>query len=463
MKPLLFLLLPAVLSAGRLPAEAVVRFANEDCLPGMLESLTPELLVWKSPALDGPVPFFLKRVLDVTLPAVPPGTAADHVAEVALTNGDTVRGQLVAVTDDAVALDTWFAGRMEFRLPMVSGVRIEGKSNFLYRGPTGMDGWTQDASGDPAWSFGRAAFVSQAAGSIARSGVLPDACAVAFDVAWKADAIALKVILFSDEADSANPGTGYEFSFQRGSVYLRNATTQAFLGSAHSRALLESDRVRVELRASRKTGKACLLINGRVTEVWTDTEVARGEFGSCLHFVSQNTLPLRVSNITVAPWDGVVAEAPGPRAGMIRQFGFQDPDEDEGEPESSLEDEPAAEGNGMELANGDRLQGEVTSIRDGVVAVKTPLGDIELPVARFRTVALRQVEPERCIRRNGDIRASLADGSSLVFRLDGVGDGALRGSSQNFGNADFRLEAFSRIEFNIYDVDLEDKRAVEDW
>ena len=73
------------------------------------------------------------------------------------------------------------------------------------------------------------------------------------------------------------------------------------------------------------------------------------------------------------------------------------------------------------------------------------------------------MEPERCIRRNGDIRASLADGSSLVFRLDGVGDGALRGSSQNFGNADFRLEAFSRIEFNIYDVDLEDKRAVEDW
>ena len=212
---------------------------------------------------------------------------------------------------------------------------------------------------------------------------------MAFDVAWKADAIALKVILFSDEADSANPGTGYEFSFQRGSVYLRNATTQAFLGSAHSRALLESDRVRIELRASRKTGKACLLINGRVTEVWTDTEVARGEFGSCLHFVSQNTLPLRVSNITVAPWDGVVAEAPGPRAGMIRQFGFQDPEGEGGEGESSLEEEPAAEGNGMELANGDRLQGEVTSIRDGVVAVKTPLGDTELPVARFRTVVLR--------------------------------------------------------------------------
>jgi hypothetical protein len=260
--------------------------------------------------------------------------------------------------------------------------------------------------------------------------------------------------------DSDSPGSGYEFSFQRGSVYLRNGKTQAFLGSTHSQALMESDRVKVEIRASRKSGKACLLINGRVIEVWSDPDAAKGKAGACLHFVSQNTLPMRISNITVSPWNGVVEEVPDPRAGLIRQFGFQDQDE---EPAPAPKDQEKPKEGRMELANGDSLEGEVTAIQEGQISVKTPLGDVQIPVARLRTVALKKVEPERCIRRNGDIRASLPDGSSLVFRLDGVGQDTLTGSSQNFGTATFKTAAFSRIEFNIYDVALEDKRAAEDW
>ena len=117
----------------------------------------------------------------------------------------------------------------------------------------------------------------------------------------------------------------------------------------------------------------------------------------------------------------------------------------------------------MELANGDSLDGEVVSITDGVITVKTPLGEVKVPVARLRTVALKKVDLERCKRRNGDIRAWFTDGSSIVFRLDGVGDGTLTGSSQNFGTATFKIAAFNRIEFNIYDPDLEDKRAPGEW
>lgn len=462
MKSFLVLLL-AGLAADRLPAavpaESIARFSNDDRLAGSMESLTPELLVWRSPLLEKPAPFFLKNVVDLTLPAQPPDAEADHVAVLTLTNGDTVRGRLASVTDGSVSLDTWFAGRMHFNRLMVSGLRIEGKSPHLYRGPTGLEGWTQ--SGDtPAWSFGRAALVSSGAGGIAKDGLLPDECAVAFDVAWKGDAIALKVILFSDEVDSDSPGSGYEFSFQRGSVYLRNGKTQAFLGSTHSQALMESDRVKVEIRASRKSGKASLLINGRVIEVWSDPDAAKGKAGSCLHFVSQNVLPTRISNITVSPWNGVVEDVPNPRVGLMRQFGFQDQNE-ESAPAPKAEEKPK-EGR-MELANGDSLEGEVTSIQDGLISVKTPLGDVQIPVSRLRTVALRKVDLERSIRRNGDIRASLPDGSSLVFRLDGVGQDTLTGSSQNFGEATFRMAAFNRIEFNIYDVALEDKRAAEDW
>jgi len=220
---------------------------------------------------------------------------------------------------------------------------------------------------------------------------------------------------------------------------------------------MEHDKVKVGIRASRKSGKVCLFINDQILEVWTDPDVAKNRFGSCLHFVSVKTLPMRISQITIAPWDGLVEQMPEPRLGMIRRFAFEEQDElSEDEPEAPAESR-------MKLANGDHLVGEITSIQDGVIAVKTPLGDIKVPVGRFRTVALKKVDPERCIRRNGDIRAWFADGSSMVFRLDEVRDGTLTGSSQNFGTADFNMAAFSRLEFNIYDVTLENKRGDSEW
>ncbi len=459
MKPV-FTILLAALALAPVPAtaaESVARFSNDDLLTGTLESLSSDFIIWKSPVLDKPVPFFVKDVLDLSLPGTLPEIAADHEAILTLTNGDTVRGQLASVTDETVALDTWFAGRMHFNRLMVSSVRIEGKSTFLYAGPTGMDGWTQ--SGDtPIWSYGRSAFRSSGTGGIARGGLLPDECAVSFEASWKSDSIALKVILFSDEPSSIDPGSGYELSFQRGSVYLRNGKTQSFLGSTHSQELMENDTVHVEIRASRTAGKVCLFINGRIIEIWSDAEVGKSKFGSCLHFVSLNTLPMRISRIGVASWDGRIEELPEPRIGMIRQFGIHDQDEDPAlpAPEPTQEDR-------MKLANGDSLKGEVTAIQDGRITVKTPLGDINLPVARLRNVTLKKVELERCILRNGDIRAWFPDGTSIVFRLDAVAGDTLTGSSQNFGSADFNMRAFSRIEFNIHDPALESKRATNDW
>ncbi len=443
--------------------ESVARFSNNDRLVGTLESLTSEFLILKSKAFETPVSLYLKKVMDLSLSGEKPNNAANHEATLTLTNGDTVRGQLASVTDELVCLDTWFAGRMNFKRNMVSSVKIEGPSTLIYQGPTGLDGWMQ--SGDtPAWTYGYSAFRSKNAGSIAKNELLADECAVAFETAWKGDSIALKVILFSNEPSSANPSSGYELTFQRGSVYLRNSKTQSFLGSTHSQVLMENDKAKVEIRASRKSGKFCLFINGRLIEVWSDPDVAKDKLGSCLHFVSQNAIPMRISRITVAPWDGTVDQVPEPRRGIIRRFNIQPEDEEpdpDPEPEPSLRETPKE--TRMDLANGDSLDGEVISIENSMIAIKSSLGDIKLPVNRLRTVALKSVGYDESIRRNGDIRASFPDGSSMVFRLDSAADGTITGSSQNFGSATFNMDAFNRIEFNIYDVALKEKRASQEW
>ena len=363
------------------------------------------------------------------------------------------------MTDETVSLDTWFAGRMNFNRLMVSGVKVEQRAAFLFRGPTGMDGW-QQAADPPVWNYQRSAFRSSGSGGIARANLLPDDCSISFDTAWRGDSIRLRVIVFSDDATTDNPSAGYELSFQRGSIHLRNCKTQSFIGSAQSRVLMESDKARIEIRASAKNNRVGLFINDQIIEVWNDPDAGQAQPGRGLHFISGSTLPLRVSNIGVAEWDGVLDQMPEPRAGLDRRRDIFGMGTDE-------EATPAAEEKPdeirMELANGDSLAGEVSAIHDGIITVNSPLGEIKLPVSRLRTVTLKPVEAERSKRRNGDIRAWFHDGSSIVFNLESSDDETLTGSSQNFGTATFRTAAFNRIEFNIYSPEFEDLRRADEW
>ena len=441
--------------------ESSVRFSNNDQLSGSLDSLTTEQLVWKSPILVKPVPFLLENVLDLTLPAAITNSEARHEAAVTLTNGDLIHGQLASVSDQSVELDTWFAGRLKFNRLMIRDVQISERPDFIYRGPTGLDGWKQSGE-KPAWTYQNSSIRSTGVGSIARDVNLPDECSIAFDASWRGS-FSLKLVFFSDDIASDRPTSGYEMNIQTRSVYLRSCKTQKFLGHTPNAVMLqENEKARVEVRASKKTGKICLFIDGEIIDVWTDPDVASNEFGRGIHFISQNESPVQISRIEVGAWDGEVDQMPDPqKLGGIRQFGNQfEPMDDEPEP---LRQEKKPNTERMELRNGDSITGEVISIIDGTITVRTPFREVKLPVESLRSVALKPVDLERCKRENGDVRVWLPDGSSMVFKLLGVTEDSLIGNSQNFGTANFKIAAFNRIEFNIYDPELNDIRLANGW
>ena len=113
----------------------------------------------------------------------------------------------------------------------------------------------------------------------------------------------------------------------------------------------------------------------------------------------------------------------------------------------------------MKLANGDSIEGTVTAIRDGRVELETPLGKITLPVERLRSVVLPPAPREEAFRGNPDIRATLVDGSSIVFCLESADEETVSGSSQNFGQAQFRRDAFQSIDFNIHYPEFRELRT----
>ncbi|RYD47915.1 MAG: hypothetical protein EOP85_04590 [Verrucomicrobiaceae bacterium] len=455
--PILLLAASLARTSAADEAPSVVRFANNDSLPGSLHSLTTEQLVWNSPVLEKPTPFLLDKVLELSLTASQPEVDARHEATVTLTNGDVVRGQLAALPEGAVELDTWYAGRLRFNRPMVSGISIAERPKLLYRGPTGLDDWTPSAKKSP-WIYQNGALRANGGGSLARSMDLPDEFSIAFDVEWR-NFLNFKLIFFSDDLSTELPGNGYEMTFQRRYVYLRNCETKMSIGSSLNAVVLqENEKVRMEIRSSLRTGKTCIIINGETLEVWTDPEFASIKRGGGIHFIAQRDSPVRISRIEVAEWDGHVDKTPDPAAPGFHQMNDSGPED----AEKKAEEAARKEGR-MELRNGDSITGVVTGIEDGRMLVQTPFRDVRLPLEALRGVNLKAVDPERCKRENGDVRAWMPDGSSLVFRLEEVGDGTLSGYSQNFGKATFKSAAFNRIEFNIYEPDLEDARGTSKW
>ena len=443
---------------------AVVRLTNNERIAGTLASLAADQLVWKSPVQENPTPYSLKNILDLTQPAKLPESAPEHETTLTLTNGDTVRGKLTALTGESLTLDTWFAGRLTFKRTMVAAVKMAPGTLYVYRGPTGLDGWRQTAGKPPArskpqaevkaaWSYGGLAFRSSGAGTISRDDLLPDECSISFDMAWTGNLSRLKVIAFADTPSSNNISAGYEFLFEPECFMLTNLETRKIVGYMNYLALPENRKARIEIRAGTKSGKLCLLVNDCLIQDWVDPDIAKCKFGRGLQFVSMYAAPIQISRIAIAPWNGDIEHMPG----VLIQPDAQ-PDRNKKEKPKPLAPVPPREGR-MELMNGDSVEGEALAINDGVVTVQTPLGKVGLPVERFRTIVLKKADPAKCPPADGDIRAWFPDGSYMVFRLIGAANGSLTGSSPNFGTATFQLAAFNFIEFNIHDPAFKDQRA----
>lgn len=464
MKSLSLILIPCCLAAHALAggeASANISFINKDHIGGRLVALEPGSLLWDSEIFAQPARFQLKDVRELTLPGRLETPESGHIATVTLNNdlADVIRGQLAAVTDQTIQLDTWFAGRLELRRSMVKDIQIEGRSSLFYRGPYNLDGWVQTEK--DAWRYDNLSIISQKAGSIARNALNADGCSAKFTIQRRSESLNLKVIVFSNDLNSTTPRSGYELNFQRSSVYLRSGKNRDYIGSSHSTDLYQNDKVGVEIRASCKTGKVHLLINNQLIDSWSDPQVAENAFGAGLHFVTNDNNGISISEIEVAPWDGKITEPP--QAGMQRRGMFLRgaivPDDGDIQIEKATEEPQAEEGDRMKLANGDSIKGEIKSIHDGLIELTTPLGEILLPIERMRTLKLSNLGSEQAYRPQGDVRATFADGSTMIFRIERIEENHLVGTSQNFGEARFKLSALIRIEFDIHERPVDPYRG----
>jgi len=429
----------------------VAFFSTGDCLPGVISSVENNTAIrFDSPVLVDPATIDLAKLLELRSSAVVPEVKSDHLAIVKLTNGCVLRGQLGALDDETVALDTWYAGRIVLQRWGVESLKVIDRTRSIYSGPRGAEGWTFTGDGESApWRFEGGSMVSESRGGAARKLKLPDRVAVSFDIAWRAS-LRFHLVLFSDDLKDDYPNNCYSLGFNQHYVQLTKYTNSnpQSIGNAGVTKFREREKLHVDFFADRKNSVFVLEIDGDRVATWRDPNPGKTKMGDGVHFVSESTNEIRISQIDIRAWDGRVENEDGAAS--------------EAGPDSMLSPDMQR----IRLRNGDMVVGKVLGVENERLTIETPHGTIHLPVGRVSGIVLHseeelKTECEACHKpklMKGDVKAWFPEGGNVVFRLDGIEGDHYVGFSQIFGTVRFRRDAFNRVEFNVHKAELEPLR-----
>lgn len=436
--------------------DAEIVCTDGSSLRGRLLSIGSDRLEIDAAFLAEPVPLRMDRVLSVTLASQPAETQGDHVAVLTLSNGDSIRGELTGVSAETISIRTWYAGELTFRRAMVDRVEIHKQLRLIYFGPDDLSAWSH--SREDTWVLDSGWFRANRQGTISRKFDLPDQIRIAFDYSWRSNP-QFGLQFFSDLSDTTQSDNSYDMTIQGGRLVhfrkFKDGDEFALGNFAQVPEFVNGERCRLEILADRKAGRIRLIVNGRIVQDLIDLEPNPGQLGGGIQFTSFNRSLSKISRIEISSWDGVLeGKAPLQDEGML------------GDEELPFtETAPAIDPSRIRLRNDDQIAGNVEGVEGGRVRIRAPFGEIKIPVARLRTFAIHSDDDRKNpeiyqfpIRRLGDVRAWFPDGGRITFRLLAADAENLTGDSQTFGNAVFSQKAFSRIEFNLYDPDLEKLR-----
>ena len=410
------------------PFSDMIQFKNKDQLHGKMLSVDQKGILWSSEETMENITFKKDHIQNILLGNSKLYSNSAN-AEVLLTNGDRLAGKLIKLDDSELLLSTEYAGELHIDRSMVTGI-YPGTSDGAqsYKGPNEIEEWMViNNSGD------RNSKVNIQNGVMTLSGYyicagrdmkLTDLSKIEFDMEAFGNC-QMQVQIYGDRV-KRNPRGSYVLYISSGYIYLQRFEdgTSSNMGSFRSQSI-KGGKAKITILANRKDKRITLMINGELAKEWTDTEWAgKGGFVS---FINQSNNAVNIKNIVVSQWNGKV---PG------QQSGSSDGDTDS-----------------IAFLNDDVVSGHLKSITDGNVVFKTEYADMNIPLERVKEILTAVDSQHRARRRAEDIRCYFQNGNAVTLELQTIKSGVIEGKSENFGVASMKLNAFSRLQFNLYDED----------
>jgi hypothetical protein len=422
----------AVTPVSAAPEGDALKFRNGDLLHGTIQGIEGgTLLQWRRDDVKAPLGFALDNVLELQLAPRPPKTTRiPHRMVVELTNGDRLAGDLVSLNDKVLKLDTWYAGTLALKRSMVQRIAsVAAAPDAIFAGPTGMSGWTTSENSHDNWKFKNGAFYSPQHNScgVGRNVNLPDMANIEFDLAWRGQ-FYLQVGFYYEDLRNIYGSGGYAFGFNGSSVLLNRFANrgQSNLGNNVEVPKFQTkSKAHVSIRVNKTKKTIALFVDNELVKPWIDPEAFAGK-GQGLLFYSQGQGLSRVSNIRVTTWDGRLDTGTAAAAAVAEDT--------------------------VRLGNNDKISGTIKSIAKGEVVMATSFMEMKVPLERVAQIDFAEPQTEKPHRQAGDVRAVFLDGSRFTLAMEKLTDQALIGSAESCGRVSTALDAFSRIQFRIYEA-----------
>lgn len=442
-----------------------LQFLDGSFLLGSLHSIDAEHEVrWRHPGAKLALEFTFTNLHQVRFgherPAMTNGPATCRFR---FTNGDEVLGELIALDEDTLDLDTWFAGRLRAPRKALQSVTVmTGGYSTLYDGPTSTNGWK--IGGNPAvvganrvvlagglinfdpnliingrvaaqagqaavptnsWVFHNGAFYSMAVGSLGRDFKLPPQSRIEFDVAWKGTP-SLRFALYTDALDQFDYSSGYQLYLSSSYIYMMRRAGANVAGAVMPSTtvrlptMTQKNRIHFEFRCNNEKGTVALFADGVLVQEWKDSGGPMP--GRGISFYSQRSdLALRISNLRVSAWDGRNDE-PAPAA--------------------------LAQETTVLLVNGDRVSGKLGAIKDGRMSFETPQAKLNVPLQRAVQIHLACDGTNTPPHAAAEVQASLHGGEKVSLQLEKWEDGKAHGTSAVFGKVSLNPQWVRQLLFN---------------
>ena len=430
--------------ATRKSGRDALTFKNGDILFGSLTSIDgTNGIAWTRTDALNEFRFRADRVTELSLASavVPPEKVSSNLCSVQLNNGDQFQGDLVSYDGQTLKLDTWFGGPLAFPKDSVALVVPLGLPKpTVFAGPTGLDGWTigkVNAAGlldTGEWVYQNNALYAFKSASIARDLHLPDSASIQFDLEWRGF-FHIAVALYSEYLHPVNlankesePKFGGFYSMQinpysANLLPVKQNDPLRYLGQASLQTLAQKTSAHIDIRVNKAKKVLALLIDGVLVKQWADTDDFAGT-GTAVRFVHQGQGAVKLTNLKVTEWDGQ----------------FEDPVTLTANKSQDL----------ARLKNGDRVFGGVKSIRDGKLSIEAAGTTLDVPLTRVKQVEFTSQKAYNAAIKTNTVRAFFSSGpGSLTFDLQTWNPSGLSAQSDNFGTANFKPNAFSRMLFDL--------------
>ncbi len=415
-------------SADTPASDGVLEFLDGASLHGRLRSMSAERGIgWEHPEAKKLIELRPSNLASIVFDNVKPiMTPWKPTCRFRFLNGDELYGNLSAIDERTVEMETWFGGNLIAPRASVQSISFFWKGfAVLYEGPNSAEGWIT-SKGNRGWQYRDASFVTSEPGIIGRDFKLPASSSLEFDLAWSSP-FTLGLTLYTETMDRFDYSvSSYMFYVSPGQVSLQRMQSGVgvtSLGRVEIPGMLRKNKVRLEFRSNKEDATLAVFADGQLLQRWRDSGgfVAKG--GGVV-FSSQMEGPLiRISNIRVAEWDGRFENERATDAPLQSDFAL--------------------------LINRDRVIGDVQSVREGKLRITTPQTSLEIPMQRVTQLVLGRTNSPPSNSSPWVVRAHVAGGGTVAFQLDQWRLDQVSGTSATFGRLALNPQSIRQLQFNL--------------